>query len=94
MVERSSSLSGWLGMPFALVGVVRKYKRELPQREIAIKIPIEKYRDAFEVERIKQHLSYRLGAVLIKHGKNPLRWPTLPFALQKTRKDWLRQKNQ
>lgn len=91
MIERSRSLGGWLGMPFALVGVARQYKRELPQRQAAKQIPIEKYRDAYEAERVKHHLSYRLGAALIKHGKNPLRWPALPFALNKARQQWLRQ---
>lgn len=91
MIERSRSLGGWLGMPFALMGVARQYKRELPKRKAAKQVPIEKYRDAYEAERVKQHLSYRLGTVLIQHGKNPLRWPALPFALQKARKAWLSQ---
>lgn len=90
MIERSHSLGGWLGMPFALLGLAREYKRELPQRKASKQLPIEKYRDAYEAERMKQHLSYRLGAALIKHGKNPLRWPALPFALNKARQEWLR----
>lgn len=88
MIERSRTLGGWLGMPFALMGVARQYKRELPQRKATKQVPIEKYRDAYEAERVKQHLSYRLGTVLLKHGKNPLRWPALPFALQQARKAW------
>jgi hypothetical protein len=88
MIERSRSLSGWLGMPFSLIGVARQYKRDLPKRKAAKQVPIEKYRDAHEAERVKQHLSYRLGTVLIKHGKNPLRWPLLPFALLSARKAW------
>lgn len=88
MIERSRSLSGWLGMPFALIGVARQYKRDLAKRKAIKQVPIEKYRDAHEAERVKQHLSYRLGTVLIKHGKNPLRWPLLPFALGSARKAW------
>jgi len=88
MIERSRSLSGWLGMPFSLIGVASQYKRDLPKRKATKQVPIEKYRDAHEAERVKQHLSYRLGAVLIKHGKNPLRWPLLPFALLSARKAW------
>lgn len=91
MIERSRSLGGWLGMPFVLMGVARQYKRELPKRKATKQVPIEKYRDAYEAESVKQHLSYRLGTVLIQHGKNPLRWPVLPFALQKARKAWLNQ---
>lgn len=91
MIEESRSLGGWLGMPFALAGVARQYKRERPQREAMKQIPIEKYRDAHQAQRVKQHLSYRLGVELVKHGKNPLRWPVLPFALRKARQEWLSQ---
>ena len=91
MIEESRSLGGWLGMPFALAGVARQYKRERPQREAMKLIPIEKYRDAHQAQRVKQHLSYRLGVELVKHGKNPLRWPVLPFALRKARQEWLSQ---
>jgi hypothetical protein len=92
MIERSRSLGGWLGMPFALVSTARQHQREKPLRQATKRIAIEKYRDAHEAERIKQHLSYRLGAVLIKHGKNPLRWPVLPFALNSARRAWKQQK--
>jgi len=88
MIERSRSLSGWLGLPFALIGVASQYKRDLPKRKATKQVPIEKYRDAHEAERVKQYLSYRLGTVLIKYGKNPLRWPLLPFALGNARKAW------
>lgn len=94
VIERHGSLGGWLGMPFALFAVAQQYQRELPERQATKKIPIEKYRDAYAAKQVKQHLSYRLGTVLIKHGKNPLRWPLLPFALHKARQEWRQQKAQ
>ena len=35
------------------------------------------------INKVKQHLSYRLGAVMIKYGKNPLYWILMPFAFYK-----------
>lgn len=43
--------------------------------------PIYAYNDAFEAERVKKHLSYRLGQTLLKNIKSPLGWIKLPFAL-------------
>jgi hypothetical protein len=36
---------------------------------------------AHETERVKQHISYRLGQVLLRHGRTPWGWLILPFAL-------------
>lgn len=32
-------------------------------------------------ERIKRHLSYRLGATMLRHSRNPLGWLIMPWAL-------------
>ena len=37
--------------------------------------------DEVEVQKVKSHLSYRLGSTLIKYGKTPFGWLWLPFAL-------------
>ncbi len=34
-----------------------------------------------ETERVKEQISYRLGQVLLRHGRTPWGWVTLPFAL-------------
>ncbi len=36
---------------------------------------------ANEAERVKQEIPYRLGQVLIRHGRRPWGWPILPIAL-------------
>lgn len=82
MIANSRSLKGWLGMPFALAGQVRSYRKE-KQAEGDRKLPpINTYADAHDAERYKQHLSYRLGEIFIKHSKTPWGWLILPFAVR------------
>jgi len=35
------------------------------------------------INKVKQHLSYRLGAVMVRYGKNPLYWIVIPFEFYK-----------
>jgi hypothetical protein len=84
MIQRSRSFGGWLGMPWALAAEAKAFRADLAQRQADKKAPpIHKYRDAHEAERVKQHLSYRLGSTLIQHGKSPLGWMKLPFAISR-----------
>nr|VFJ69686.1 MAG: hypothetical protein BECKDK2373B_GA0170837_12512 [Candidatus Kentron sp. DK] len=72
LIERSKSLNGWLGMPWALQRQVREFRREQKEQGNATLPPLSRYADAVEAERYKQHLSYRLGGVMIAHAKTPL----------------------
>lgn len=83
MIERSRSVGGWLSMPWALAAEVRAFRQEAAARPAKKLPPIHTYRDAHEAERVKQHLSYRLGSTLLEHGKSPLGWLKLPFALRR-----------
>nr|WP_297351270.1 chromosome partitioning protein ParA [uncultured Caldimonas sp.] len=83
MIRRSRSVGGWVGMPWALAAEVRAFHDEVAKRPAGKLPPIHKYRDAHEAERVKQHLSYRLGATLLQHGRSPLGWMRLPFALRR-----------
>lgn len=88
MVEHGRSLTGWPSLPFALVGQVRAYrahKKALGGKKLP---PVSSYADAHEAERVKQHLSYRLGQTLLKHHKTPLGWLVLPFAIRRTLSDF------
>ena len=70
-------------MPGALLKERRAFhldKAETPQKK---RPPVHKYRDAHEAEKVKKHLSYRLGSVLVQHGANPIGWMKMPFALTK-----------
>lgn len=83
MIEKSKSVGGWFSMPFALMGTARQFRAE--QRAMGGKKlpPIFKYKDADQAERVKQHLSYRVGTVLLRNVKSPIGWARLPFALRR-----------
>lgn len=81
MVERSHSLSGWLGMPFALVKERRAFRQESTVKPLNKLPPIHAYQDAQEAEKVKKHLSYRLGSAMVQHGSSPAGWLKLPFLL-------------
>lgn len=81
MVLHSKSVVGWFKMPFAVAREARQVRREEARRGGADPLPLEQYRDASEAERVKRHLSYRLGSVLLAHRSSPVGWISLPAAL-------------
>lgn len=81
MIAHSSSLSGWVRMPFALLSQAREHSRSLKAQAGQPQPPLHTYADAYEAERCKQHLSYQLGQTLLKHIKTPWGWVWMPFAL-------------
>lgn len=82
LVKRSQSLGGCLGMPFSLVGEMRRYQKDKKLRGSKKLPPIRTYKDADEAQRVKNQLSYRLGSVLVTHIANPIGWCKLPFAMR------------
>jgi hypothetical protein len=84
LIANSRSFGGWLRMPFALRREVRTYRVDMSKKGKQNLPPIHSYADAYEAERYKQHLSYKLGQTLLKHNKTPWGWLVLPFALLST----------
>ncbi len=83
MIKRSRSLSGWLGMPRALAAERRAWVHLNDKQPSKALPPVTIYRDAHEAERVKNHLSYRLGQVLISNGGSIVGWVKLPFAISR-----------
>ncbi len=88
MIHRSRTLGGWLGMPWALRAETKAFRSEVAERSSQKLPPIHAYRDAGEAERVKKHLSYRLGSTLLQHGRSPASWFALPFALRRELRDF------
>lgn len=84
LIANSRSLEGWLRMPFAVRREVRAYRVDISKKGKQNLPPIHSYADAYEAERYKQHLSYKLGQALLRHIKTPWGWFVLPFALLHT----------
>lgn len=81
MIAQSRSVGGWLRMPFALNAEFKRFKQDQAARANQKLPPIAQYRDAHEAERVKQHLSYRLGARMIANSKTLSGWVAMPWAL-------------
>jgi len=81
LVKHSRSLGGWLLMPFSLTAEVFRHRADQKRQGSKKLPPIHTYEDAHEADRVKSHLSYRLGSVLVKHGRNPAGWFVMPFAM-------------
>ena len=83
LIRHSRSIVGWLVMPWALMGEVMRHRLTRAAREGRNLPPIEAYRDAHEAERVRQHLSYRLGQACLTHACSVRQWLKLPFALRR-----------
>jgi hypothetical protein len=81
MLRESKSIGGWVRMPLELLRVSKHFNQEKPQREARMLPPISEYQDILEAEKVKQHLSYRLGKTMITHSKTPIGWVILPWKL-------------
>lgn len=80
MISHSHSLNGLLTLPLALISEGSSYYREAKKVEHE-QPPIEKYEDMYEAERVKQHLSYKLGTVVLNHSKTLKGWVNMPLAI-------------
>ncbi len=94
LIQRSRSFSGWLGMPFALAHETRAYRRDKAARSGEKLPPITAYRDVQEAEKVKRHLSYRLGSIMVRHASSPVGWIQMPFLLQREARSFRQQRNQ
>ena len=83
MIEHSRSIGGWLSLPWALQRTHQAYRQDLAARGEVKLPPLQAYVDRDEADRVRQHLSYRLGSTLLAQGRSPVSWVTLPFALQR-----------
>ncbi len=88
LIAQSRTITGWLGMPVALVKTTRQFRRD--QAAKAGHPPPAPYsaHDKQMAEQVKQHLSYRLGTTLIAHSRSPIGWVKMPFALRREVKDF------
>lgn len=86
LIDNSRSVGGWFSMPWAVRRVVAQYKRDLPQHQAKNLPPIHTYADAYEADRVRNHLSYRLGEAFLKNARSPVGWLRMPFALRREAK--------
>ncbi len=81
IITNTKSLKGILSLPWLLITEVKNHRNKRQMSEHISLPPISSYADAYEVDRIKAHLSYRLGKALIDCSKTPLGWIKMPLML-------------
>ncbi|QDJ13139.1 hypothetical protein CEP45_04405 [Mergibacter septicus] len=92
MIKSSKSILGILSMPFSLIRVYCEYKIDrMKNRE---KLPsISSYQDYYQAEKMKNHLSYKLGGVFLDNFKLPFKWFFLPKEIINTIRVFRKEKN-
>ena len=86
MIDNSKSLSGLISLPFKLREETKIYRKEQKNKK---NLPaLHTYADYYEAERLKNHLSYKLGYEMIQCFKSPLGIFTWPWAIKKARKEY------
>jgi len=93
MIKNSRSVSGWIVMPFALVKEMHAFRQEKAVNHVKKLPQIHTYSDAHEAEKVRRHLSYRLGSVMVQYGASPIGWIKMPFRLQHEVKEFRQQRN-
>lgn len=80
MIENSHSVRNVIKLPIILYKNYILLENLSENSELP---PLEQYPDASEIEKVKKHLSYRLGSVFIAHISSPLAMIKLPIALSR-----------
>ena len=81
MIEYSKSTTQLIKLPFALIKEFIKFQKAKKNQQ---NLPrIEEYQDLYKAEKVKQHLSYRLGKILIDNIQSPKGVLNLPIKLIK-----------
>lgn len=89
MIAKSRSLSGWITMPFALRREIKNHKKMINERSKFPQLPkLADYSDYYEISKVKNHLSYRLGNILIVNSKNLSGILKTPFIISKEVKNF------
>ena len=68
-------------LPLALAKEYRDFRK--PENNQAYLPDLEEYQDKMEADKVKEHLSYQLGVMLIESSKSPKATLTLPLSIGK-----------
>ncbi len=87
IIEKSKSFSGMIFLPITLLSVKKAFNAE-KKGQINTLPPLNSYADKHDAQRIKKHLSYRLGHATILTMKSPFGLVKLPFILRKVYREF------
>lgn len=81
MVNHSKSVKDLAGLPYSLVKEYKSFKGSNSNQQPLPKM--EEYYDIHEAEKVKSHLSYKLGKILVEGMSSPKAFVQLPFRMSK-----------
>ncbi|HAX3823772.1 TPA: sulfotransferase family protein [Escherichia coli] len=84
MIQHSKSLFGIITMPMAIVKERKIWHKQHTAEKQSNLPPLYMYLDAHEADRVKQHLSYMLGKILVQKKGSFFGVITLPFSIYRT----------
>ncbi len=77
MIKEGKSAKGLAILPLSLAKEYKKFKKECSDLDALPRL--EDYQDAYEGEKVKNHLSYQLGNTLVEGLGHPLRAVKIPY---------------
>lgn len=81
IIQHSRNVKGLVALPRALFSEIQAFKKET--KDGVAQPPLAEYQDVAEAEKVKHHLSYRLGSTLVEKTHNPFDLLVLPIELLK-----------
>ena len=84
MIQHSRTISGIISMPLAIAKERKIWYTQYGDEQLSNLPPLYMYRDVHEANRVKRHLSYQLGEILVHKRQSLFGFITLPFAIYKT----------
>ncbi|EKY5037829.1 sulfotransferase family protein [Escherichia coli] len=84
MIQHSRTISGIISMPLAIAKERKIWHTQYDDEQLSNLPPLYMYRDVHEANRVKMHLSYQLGEILVHKRKSLFGFITLPFSIYKT----------
>lgn len=83
IITHSKSVKGIVKLPASLLHEHKNFKSNK-----SIPSSIEMYADSVEAEKVKRHLSYKIGKVFVESFDSPINFIILPFKMIKEVKDF------
>lgn len=77
MIKQGKSAKGLAILPLSLAKEYKNFKREYSDLNVLPRL--EDYQDAYEGEKVRNHLSYQLGNTLVEGLGHPLRAVKIPY---------------
>jgi hypothetical protein len=88
VVKCQRSFKSYLSLPFKLRKISKEFSKNRLNGNAQKPTQLLDYEDRDEAEKVKQHLSYKFGEILVQSAGNPVSWLMLPYRLTMAHHTW------